>query len=77
MAKTIQMHASQQEKEARLVAGMYDKTGRYSRNCMLIAHDTFGQTIVACSSLMRKLPRRYSKTHSLRCGKILNAERFM
>ena len=25
MAKTIQMHASQQEKEARLVAGMYDK----------------------------------------------------
>ena len=25
MAKTIQMRASQQEKEARLVAGMYDK----------------------------------------------------
>ena len=47
MAKIIQMRASQQEKEARLVAGMYDKTGRYSRNCMLIAHNTFGQTIVA------------------------------
>lgn len=64
MAKTIQMRTPQQEKEALLVAGMYDKNRKNSRNCMLIAHDTFGQTIVAYSSLMRKLPRRYTKTHS-------------
>lgn len=37
---------------------------RYSQNCMLIARSTFGQTIVACSSLMRNLPRKFSKTHS-------------
>lgn len=69
MAKTIQMRTSQQKKEARLVAGMYDKNKKIQSELYAYCSRYFWANYRGVFSLMRKLLRRYSKTHSLRCGK--------